>query len=479
MDVNLQLVIFFSSKIYNAALQHTLFDNSVFFNCEMDGSNFAYSTFTWSIIKKCPINGCAFTGATFNHVSFQDAIIAHSNFELCKFQNTNFQNIDFSNLALKYTFFCNISMHDSILPFMQMPYTFGGMRYIFTTNDNIKIATTNKSRPLISVEEYKDMLPNLIAFFSGHNDYFPLANCYLANNQYAFAESANETGIVTSASLHDFRKLYFFCVQATQELNVSAINRHKLYNKINQLLTAVDLTRAEYLEFRHYFPMIKQLMFDNPHNKPTLMLSFHTNIDSDDFDNLGMLMRLLDELAEQCGVTLDSKHMEIRHNSPNIVDWLPVGNIDELLKLLQTTWNVVHPILSAAFQDAANVATVINGLYELHKYRQNKKNIDASSNIDQKNIKTSEESTKDLSSDRIETLKLRIDLLKQEQKWKDNKSSDIHFPNKKSEYIIEKFTKKVEKLKLAGICIDTLEIQLLDEQCDVLDHLYNSDIQSN
>lgn len=470
---------FFASAIHNAALQHTLFDNSVFYNCELDGSNFAYSTFTWSIIKKCPINGCAFTGATFNHVTFQDAMIAHSNFELCKFQNTYFKNIDFSNLALKYTFFHNITMENATLPFMQIPYTFGGMKYIFTTNDNIKIATTNKSCSLISVDEYKKMLPELITFFSGHNEYFPLANCYLANNQYAFAELANESGIVTSASLHDFRKLYFFCIQATQELNVSKVNRCKLYNKINQLLTAVKLTRAEYLEFRHYFPMIKQLMFDNPHNNPTLLLSFHTNINSDDFDNLGILMRVLDKLAEQCGVKLDSKHMEIRHNSPNIVDWLPVGNIDQLLQLLQNTWNVVYPILSTVLQESANVATVITGLYGLHKFRQKRKVVTPSLNATQQSIKKIKSYSKDLSSDRIETLQLRIDLLKQEQKWQKDKTKNIHFSNQSSKKNVVKFAKEIEKLKLSGICIDTLEIQLLDEKCDALEYLYNSDIQLN
>lgn len=156
----------------------------------------------------------------------------------------------------------------------------------------------------------------------------------MANQQYELAEQANEAGVINSASLKDFRKLYFYCVQATQELNVTKTKRSKLYNKINKALMSVKLNRAEYQEFRHYFPMIKELMFDNPHNNPTLLISLHTNINSDDFDNLSILMRILDELSEECGVKLDSKHIEIRHNSPNVVDWLPVGNIDQLLQLL-------------------------------------------------------------------------------------------------------------------------------------------------
>lgn len=89
--------------------------------------------------------------------------------------------------------------------------------------------------------------------------------------------------------------------------------------------------------------MIKQLMFDNPCNSPTLLLSFHTNIAASDFKNLGLLMRTLDEVAENCGVKLDSKHMEIRHNSPNIVDWLPIGEVTQLFHLLHSTWETVYP----------------------------------------------------------------------------------------------------------------------------------------
>lgn len=471
---------FFTNKIYNAALQHSLFDNSVFYNCEFEGNNFAYSVFTWSIIKKCPIVGCAFTGTVFNHVTFENTTIAHSNFELCNFQNTNFINTDLSNLALKYTFFRNVSMNNVILPFMQIPYTFGGMQYIFNTNDKIKISTTNKKRPNISVSEYKKILPELITFFRGHDDYFPLANCYLANKQYELAKKTNEEGLLKSAMTGDFRKLYFFCIQATQELNISRKQRCALYKKINENLIDINfINRAEYQEFLYYFPMIKQLMIDNPQNKPTLLLSFHTNIDSHDYKKLGILMRTLDELAEESGVNLDSKHMEIRHNSPNIIDWLPIGEINELLSLLQNTWETISPILSTALEDTANAATVVTGIYGLHKIcktrKENKQKKDKEL-FDQTTTckKTLNSSNKDLTCDRIETLRLRIDLLQKQQSWQQNKTNIQQTSISISKTVSKNFSKKIDELKQSGIRIDSLEIQLLDRECDVLEQLYNS-----
>lgn len=472
---------FYTSKIHNAALQHSLFDNEVFYNCTFKGSNLAYSTFVWSIFKDCQIDGCAFTGTNFNHVTLQNCKISHSNFEMCRFQDVSFINTDFSNQALKYAFFNNVKMKYVLLPFMQLPYTFGGMQHTFSNKNHVQLATTNPNNPIISTREYRKMLPTLIVFFAGHNDYFPLANCYLANGQRDLAEQANEKGIVNSVLRCDFRKLYFFCLQATQEIQISKNKRCELYNKINKLFASNLLNRAEYHEFRHYFPMIKQLMFDNPCNSPTLLLSFHTNIAASDFKNLGLLMRTLDEVAENCGVKLDSKHMEIRHNSPNIVDWLPIGDVTQLFHLLHSTWETVYPVLSSSLQDIANVATLItalHGYYKLKKSKESKfkkKAIKTPLNFIESQIDDSNEPKKD---DKLETLRLRVELLNQEKKWQELQKNNFLSNSDNSESIKKKLQKRREELINSGIHIDSLEVQLLGEQCDVLEHLYYTNLEN-
>lgn len=476
---------FYSNDIHNTALQHSLFDSAVFHNCDMRSSNFAYSLFTWSVINNCTIDGCSFTGAVFNHVTLNNCQIAHSNFELCRFQNSTFKNIDFRNLALKYTFFHDNHMENVALPFMQMPYTFGGLKYVFTTKDSIRIASMCKNKPSISVKEYRKILPKLIVFFSSHNDFFPLANCYLAVGQRDFAEQANEIGITNSATLHNFRKLYFFCVQASQELELTREKRSSLYKKIYQLITSNKFSRSEYYEFRHYFPLIKQLMFDNPNNRPTLALSLHTNIAADDFRNLGLLMRTLDEVAEKCGAKLDSKHIEIRHNSPNILGWFPTGDINDLLKLLQSVWEVIYPILSETLQNAANAVTLITGGAAIHTAIQKRKTAKEEQiykhplQID-KHLKklVKKTSRQDMSPDQIEVLRLRTALLKQEQIWQRNEHKDASLFILDPKIIKDKLYDRSEELKKSDIRIESLEIQLLDDQCDTLDLLYNSEMES-
>ena len=476
---------FYLSKINSAALQHALFDSAVFHCCDMIGSNLAYSLFSWSIISHSTIKSSGFTGAKFNHVTLDNCKIVHSNFELCKFQDCTFRDMDFRNLALKYTFFRNVHMDDVALPFMQMPYTFGGLKYIFTTDDNIRIASMDEKNPNITVAEYKELLPQLIIFFTDRDDYFPLANCYMANEQKDLAEQANEDGIIRSASLHDFRQLYFYCIQASQELDVSREKRRQLYDKLYQEIASNKLDRAEYHEFLHYFPLIKQLMFDNPYGHPTLAISLHTNIEPNDFHGLGLLMRTLDDVAENCGVNLDSKHIEIRHNSPNIVGWFPTGTLDQLIQLLQTAWDVIGPILSEGLQNAANVVTLIAGIssfrlmnntrsYQMHstnalsKAAARKKKAGVQKDLDPVPMDA-------LSEAQREVVRLRSSLLKQEQVWRTAKNR-TEFPFSSDLAIIHsKFMERTKELISSGIRIDSIEIQLLDEHCDTLEAFYRQE----
>lgn len=476
---------FYSNNIYNAALQHALFESAVLYRCDMRSSNFAYNLFTWSVLDNCSIEGCSFTGAVFNHVTLNDCQIAHSNFELCTFQSSMLRNIDFRNLALKYTFFHDVHMENVAVPFMQMPYTFGGLKYVFSTNDPIKIASMRECEPNITVEEYRKTLFQLVVFFSSHNDFFPLANCYLALGKQKLAEEANETGIKTSAAVHDFRKLYFFCIQASQELGLPREKLHYLYEQIHRAAISTRFTQAEYHEFRHYFPLIKQLMFDNPHNRPTLAISLHTNIAADDFHNLGLLMKTLDEIAEKCGAKLDSKHIEIRHNSPNILGWFPTGDINSLLQLLQDTWEIIYPVLSATLQDASNVVALITGGITIHsvigdrkKKKKGERKTETGRQREEKRESTfMRTSCKKLSAEEAEVLRLRATLLKQENTWWKNAAMSTTKYKTSLKNIKDSFNERIEELKASGICIESLEVQLLDDRCDTLELLYNSEVE--
>lgn len=465
---------FSQSKVINAAFQHSFFYDNIFYNNNFFGSNLAYSVFEWNTLKKSDIDGCAFTGATFSNTTIQNCKIQHSNFELCVFQNTDFIDVDLSNLALKYAFFKNIKMKNVRLPFMQIPYTFGGMRFVLSQGDNIRLVTTNLDRPLMKVKEYKKLLPKLIDFFKNHNDYFPLANCYLANNQRELAKVANTTGIIESTLICDFRKLYFFCIQASQEIKFSKEEREDIYSKISGSLQLEKLRGAEYREFRHYFPMIKRLMFDNPYNNPTLSISLHTNIAADDFKKLGLLMRVLDIIAENCGAKLDSKHLEIRHNSPNIVDWFPVGELPELLNVLENTINTIKPFivneLPKVLQNAASIATIIGTVNSLKKIKEKKGN-------DEPPMHETIEDVANPGADNNDAYN-EIKKMRKELEAKKSKRQNMAFAVGTNWIKMHENDHTVSdiilKMKKSNIKIDELEVHLLGEQVDLWEYIYNN-----
>ncbi len=470
---------FWESKVINAAFQHSIFDDNIFYNNIFLGSNLAYSIFEWNTLKKSDIDGCAFTGATFNNTTIQDCTIKHSNFELCVFQNTDFIDVDLSNLALKYVFFKDVKMKNVRLPFMQIPYTFGGMKYVLSQKDNVKIITTNPQKPLMSVKEYKKLLPKLIDFFYKQSDFFPLANCYLANDQIEDAKRANTTGIIKSTSVCDFRKLYFFCIQASQEIRISKEERRDIYNQISNNIRFENLSGAEYREFRHYFPMIKRLMFDNPYNNPTLSISLHTNIAADNFKNLGLLMKTLDMIAENSGAKLDSKHLEIRHNSPNIVDWFPIGELPDLLNILDNTINTIKPFITDGLpkllQNVGSIATIIGTVYSIKSYKENKKKSEENRDgIEHQNNADSDKlnSNADCVPDEIRKMRKELESRKAEyQKKMAVKFNSTSIKTKENDNAISDIIKEIEK---SNIKINNMEIHLLGEQANLWEYIYNN-----
>ena len=60
-------------------------------------------------------------------------------------------------------------MKNVCLPFIQMPYTFNGLQYIFNTSDDIKISSHDSSTKFIKLETYKEMIQDFIIFFNVKN----------------------------------------------------------------------------------------------------------------------------------------------------------------------------------------------------------------------------------------------------------------------------------------------------------------------
>ncbi len=449
---------FYKSKIDNVSMQYCSFTKDIFQNCSFKGSNFANSTFTYCAIQDSNIYGCSFLGTEFYSGILRNIKVSSSNFELCRFRKIFLENIDLRQLTLNYAFFEDVTMKNICLPFIQMPYTFNGLQYIFSTSDNITISSHDNSTKVIELEEYKEMIRDFIVFFNAKNQYFPLTNCYIVQDEIELAISCNETGIKKSAVLHDFRSLYFFCIQASQILKMPREKRVLLYSEINTILSNAQLTEGEYHQFYLYFPMIKKLLFDTPNDNPVLTLTIHTNIEPADYDKLSVLLDALEKATKECGISLDSKHIEIRHNSPNVIDFFSSGQFYDLISNFQSVFYILRPIIA----DIASVITIGGAIGKTGKFISNR--------INKKNRKK----CKGQSSSEI--IKLRKELNKllahNGEIYEQSPSYNVSIENT----VFKKLTNVKDNLQKSGIIITNLEIQFLDGKEDILDALYRQNI---
>ncbi|RGX91230.1 hypothetical protein DXA60_14040 [Roseburia sp. OF03-24] len=453
---------FLKAKLDNVSLQYCSFAEDVFHACSFRGSNFANSTLVYCAIQDSIIHGCSYVGTEFYSGIIRNTRIDSSTFELCRFHKTILEDLDLRQVTLNYTFFDKVTMNNVCLPFLQIPYTFNGLQYVFNTSDNITVSSHSSERSELTVKEYREMINDFVVFFNDQKQYFPLVNCYIVQNKWDLALLSNETGIKTSIEKHDFRSLYFYCIQAAQILNMERKKRMLLYSEISKQLSVTYLTGGEYHQFCLYFPMIKKLLFDVPNNNPVLTMVIKTNIEPEDYKNLGILLKALDEAAALCGVSLDSKHVEIRHNSPNIIDYVSSGEFQCLLSNAASIYHLLQPFLT----DFATIITIGTGAVTFGNYMKERKD-----SPNKKAKKKKENSYSYITKLRKELKRLYMGNGQENQKV-------LHIGTNVENEFMEELINVRKNLKQSGIEIAGLEIQFLNGEDDVLDSLYQRSFQA-
>ena len=185
---------FLKAKLDNVSLQYCSFAEDVFHACSFRGSNFANSTLVYCAIQDSIIHGCSYVGTEFYSGIIRNTRIDSSTFELCRFHKTILEDLDLRQVTLNYTFFDKVTMNNVCLPFLQIPYTFNGLQYVFNTSDNITVSSHSSERSELTVKEYREMINDFVVFFNDQKQYFPLVNCYIVQNKWDLALLSNETG---------------------------------------------------------------------------------------------------------------------------------------------------------------------------------------------------------------------------------------------------------------------------------------------
>lgn len=359
---------FKNANFTNAAVTGSRFSNTDFIDCIISGANFQYCDFTGSTIKNFDCNlvmdtsnfsqsnfsnaklidinitACTFSQVLFERTLIQNCRIISSTFENSFFGTAYLRDLELRNINIDYADFSGVKMDNVVVPFSQIPYTFGGLSYLFSTSDNVWVSSKINSSNRISVDEYKRVVPSLGIYYLSINEFFPLANIYIAvgNDEYALKAIVN--GLLYSVNIRDFRMLKYYCKLATTNTRFTNDNLKYLYERISELLPVSDLTNSELHNYLIHFGEIRTMLLDNDYRKPSLEIIIKTNIDSDDAHRVGLLIRFINRILDEVGSLSKSSYIELRHQSPyefliRCID-TPDKLIAVVISLLTLLWRI-------------------------------------------------------------------------------------------------------------------------------------------
>lgn len=348
----------------NAALTGSNFNNCEFENCKMKMSDLEYceffdcyfkskyavvsslneSNFIKTSFEKITFSGSSFSGSFFDGCTFENVKIEFSTLENSLFRNCTFCNMDMKVINLDYTEFENPHMDNVTLPLEQITHSIGLLNYCKTTSDNIFIGSD--SSVVLSKEEYWDnVIPLLEEEYTASEDFFPLANILLVRKEYSKANEVIHQGLNNAVSNRDFRTIKFYCKLIKSSEHTEPHELHSFYHTICRLSPNPNILKESSL-LRGYvrnIGEIKNILFDST-KKPTLHMTFLTNILSEEHNRIGKIISSLFDIAKMKEFKIPNMvRCQISPNSPLLIDITVEGeevNIVGLFPILISITNM-------------------------------------------------------------------------------------------------------------------------------------------
>lgn len=332
---NFYACIFDKCTINNANFQECSFTQSKILgdvsNKHISSSNFNNSLFSDRFI----IENNYFEHSVFYNTAFIDGKIVNSTFYSCTleaalFSRVSIENVKFTDLNIDYATFENIKMDNVVLPFSQVCYAFGLLKYLSTTKDKVYITSYCSENGVISPNEFLKLIPHFINYYTENKEYFPLANIYFYLNKREKAKESILRGILEGVTEIDFRKIKYLCKLV---YTYGVFNYHERYNIISYIYSHIsfaDMNAGLLYNFTTYKKEIEgYLLSNNNKNVVTLEVNIFTSIFPEEQIKLGVLLSTMEEIIELYKSPIGEHQISCSHNSAEtflvlIQDSLPV-----------------------------------------------------------------------------------------------------------------------------------------------------------
>lgn len=367
----------------------TRFWKCKFISCNINGSNMQFCDFSNSsfcdntkethIIQATNFNQSCFFNSTFQNVHVENTSICQSQFLGTRIENSCFRHAtlqdnifrdaniihsSFIGCNMEYSDFLNVEIFDSILPFHQIPYIYGGLQCLSASGNTAKVVSSMENADMLLSEDYIKLLPAFVKYYEDECEYFPLANIALFFKEYSTAKKYINSGLREYIQKREFRKLKSLCKLVIRNGNFDRNELLGFYFDILNYFNSIELTPNERYQFGLHIDEIKNILFGISYlEKPHVEIILKTNLTIQEGNELINVISIIEGCLDYYNINDEDYSLELKHNSPTYSLWLIIHSLDpnRLIMTLGMLYSVFTGNMSSidqAISVCANVVTI-------------------------------------------------------------------------------------------------------------------------
>lgn len=360
---------YFDCKLKYNAFSGSTFLNVSFQNCHLTGNGFigavfknvtfestkrvTYTSNNWSqsYFYKCVFNNALIRSCTISQTLFLESKILNTKFSAITFENTVFRNcllknVDMHDINVDFMEFNNCELNNVKLAFFRLPYIFGGLEAL---NKNVILIDQNEEK--VFLNEYIKALPELAIYYEDLNEYFAACNIYNYIGDKDKALNNLQRGILRSLEKSDYRSIKYLCKLGILCNLIKDEYAKSILDSLENIIyeSKASVTDSNYAineELLHYGE-IRSMLVNRNLNKNTVEVSIKTKIQSEQQEDINLLLNTIDDVLTSMNMGQDKNFIEIRHNSPfEIFITYICQNLPTILEITSSIIAIVASFLS-------------------------------------------------------------------------------------------------------------------------------------
>lgn len=341
---------FESVYLEQSVLSNVIFENGIHIeNCNFSNSQLKNLSFNESELRSIYFDNCTLYDCSFNKCKIRASMFDGAFLSNCSLNNCNMRNLNIEFAIMEK---CDLS--GTTISFFQFPYIIG----IFSKTNKIEnsFVGINKTQT-ISVSEYLNDLDDVLIYFSGLEEFFPLANLYYAKGKYDIAYNCILSGIKKALSTNDIRMIENYC-KLGQIYDLLSIS------DIKDILKDVDKA----IEAKRHNQMYGLLLAKSYHlkaainqnsSKAKLEITINTNVDENHFDIIGEFCNDIDDIISSIFNQRISTTYQLSHNSPFEICLTCIGVAADLITLAGPLYQFISQKMSKNSQISSEIKKYI------------------------------------------------------------------------------------------------------------------------